>query len=107
VFATLVAVTVTVVELLMLAGAVYRPDALTVPVPTGLIVQLTDALLVFVTVAFSCCVWPPYNVAVIGLTLTAIGGSRVIVAEAVAAVFAWLVAITVTVVALPMLAGAV
>jgi hypothetical protein len=59
VFARLVAVTVTLVALLMLAGAVYRPDALTVPVPAGLTVQVTDVLLVFVTVTINCCVCPP------------------------------------------------
>jgi hypothetical protein len=59
-----------------------------VPVPAGEIVQVTPVLLVLVTVAVNCWVWPPYNVAVVGLTLTAIGGSRVMVAEAVAEVFA-------------------
>ena len=106
-FAWLVAVTVTVVVLVMLAGAVYRPVELTVPVPTGLILQVTAVLLVFVTVAVNCCVWPPYNVAVAGLTLTATGGDNVTVAEADFDVFAWLVAVTVTVIALLMLAGAV
>jgi hypothetical protein len=43
----------------------------------------------------------------VGLTLTAIGGDNVMVAEADFDVFAWLVAVTVTVVALEMLAGAV
>jgi hypothetical protein len=46
-------------------------------------------------------------VAVAGLTLTLIGGVNVTVAEAVAAVFAWLVAVTVMVCCVPMLAGAV
>jgi hypothetical protein len=78
-----------------------------VPIPAGEVVHVTVTLLVFVTVAFSCCVWPPYNVAVVGLTLTAIGGSSVIVAEADFVVSAWLVAVTVTIVTLLMLAGAV
>jgi cellobiose-specific phosphotransferase system component IIC len=107
VFAWLVAVTVTVVALATLAGAVYRPVELTVPVPTGLILQVRAVLLVFVTVAVNCCVWPPYNVAVAGLTITATGGDNVTVAEADFDVFAWLVAVTVTVVAPLMLAGAV
>ena len=58
------------------------------PVPAGLIVQVTAVLLVFVTVAVNCCVWLPYKVAVVGLTVTATGGESVIVAAAVADVFA-------------------
>jgi hypothetical protein len=77
------------------------------PVPAGLIVQVTAVLLVLVTVAVSCCVWPPYKVAVVGLTLMAIGGDSVIVPEAATEEFAWLVAVTVTVSAAAMLAGAV
>jgi hypothetical protein len=76
-------------------------------VPAGEIVQVTVVLLVLITVAVSCWVWPPYKVSVVGLTLTAIGGDNVMVAEADFDVFAWLVAVTVTVVALEMLAGAV
>jgi len=50
-----------------------------------------------VTVAVSCCVWPPYNVAVAGLTLTVTGGYSVTVADPDFDVSAWLVAVTVTV----------
>jgi hypothetical protein len=48
--ARLMAVTVTVWELVVEAGAVYRPEALIVPT-TGLIDQATAVLLVLVTVA--------------------------------------------------------
>jgi len=43
----------------MVAGAVYRPDELIVPVPAGLIVQVTAVLLVLATVAVNCWVCPP------------------------------------------------
>jgi hypothetical protein len=59
VFAWLVAVTVTVCCVEMVAGAVYKPDELIVPVPAGLIVQVTAVLLVLVTVAVNCCACPP------------------------------------------------
>jgi hypothetical protein len=81
VFATLVAVTVAVVWLLMLAGAVYRPVELTVPVPAGLMLQITAVFPVLVTVAVNCCAWPPYKVAVAGLTPTVTGGYSVTVAD--------------------------
>jgi len=48
--ATLVAVTVTVWELVIEAGAVYKPAALMLPT-TGLIDQVTAVLPVLVTVA--------------------------------------------------------
>ena len=54
--ARLVAVTVTVCAEVLVAGAVYRPEGLTVPVPAGEIVQFTAVLLVLVTVTVSCCV---------------------------------------------------
>jgi hypothetical protein len=56
--AWLVAVTVTVSAVVMLAGAVYRPVELIVPAPAGEIVQVTAALLVFTALAENCCVWP-------------------------------------------------
>jgi hypothetical protein len=56
--AWLVAVTLTVCCFMMLAGAVYRPEALIEPVPEGLIVQLTAVFEVFATLAANCCVWP-------------------------------------------------
>jgi hypothetical protein len=53
--ATLVAVTVTVWELVIEPGAVYRPAALMLPT-TGLIDHVTAVLLVPVTVAAKLCV---------------------------------------------------
>ena len=47
----------------MLAGAVYKPVALTVPAPTGLTVQFTLAV-----VAVNCCVCKTPKVAVCGVT---------------------------------------
>ena len=52
--AWLVAVMVTVCCDVMLAGAVYSPDELTVPMPAGLIAQLTAVLLAFATVTENC-----------------------------------------------------
>jgi hypothetical protein len=57
-FAWLVAVTVTVCAVAMLAGAVYSPVELMVPNPAGEIVQVSAVLLVFTTLAENCCVWP-------------------------------------------------
>jgi hypothetical protein len=54
VFAWLVALTVTVCCVEIVAGAVYRPDELIVPVPVGLMVQVTAVLVVLVTVAVNC-----------------------------------------------------
>jgi len=73
--ARLVAVTVTVCAVVMVAGAVYRPDVLIDPTPTGLIDQVTALLVVLVTVAVSCAVWPLFSAVVAGLTLTATGGA--------------------------------
>ena len=67
----LVAVTVTVWAVVMLAGAVYRPEALTVPAPAGLIVHVT-AVSALLVVAVNCCVWPAYSKLVEGETLTVI-----------------------------------
>jgi len=53
--------------------------------------------MLFATVAVNVCVCPPYRVIVLGVTLTETGGDSVIVAVPVAEVFAWLVAVTVTV----------
>ena len=38
----------------IVAGAVYNPDELIVPVPAGLIDQVTAVLVVLVTVAVNC-----------------------------------------------------
>lgn len=73
--ARLVAVTVTVCAVVMVAGAVYRSDVLIEPTPTGLIDHVTALLAVLVTVAVSCAVWPLFSVMVAGLTLTATGGA--------------------------------
>lgn len=59
------------------------------------------------TVGVNCCVWPPPRAAVGGATDTVIGGASVIVAVANLVVSAWLVAVTVTVCCVVMLAGAV
>ena len=52
--ATLVAVTVTICCCVMLAGAVYKPPALSAPIPEGLTDQVTLWLLPPETVAENC-----------------------------------------------------
>jgi hypothetical protein len=94
--AWLVTVMVTVSAVVIVAGAVYRPDALSVPVPAGLILQFTDVLLLFATLAVNCCFWPPLSVATVGVKLTETGAS-VSVAMADLVGSAWLVAVIVTV----------
>jgi hypothetical protein len=91
----------------MVAGAVYRPPLLMLPVPAGLMDQVTAVLLVLVTVAENCCVWLAYNAAVAGVRLTVILGVKLSVADADFVVSAWLVAVTVTFCCVAMLAGAV
>lgn len=103
--ATLVAVTVTVCCAVTLAGAVYKPLALTVPVPAGLIDHVTVAGLSPVTVAVNCCVAPCNRVAVAGEMVT--GGFNVTVAVALFVLSATLVALTVTVCCVVTVAGAV
>ncbi len=66
---TLVAVTVTVCCVLITVGAVYNPALLTVPVPLGLIVQVTAVLGALVTVPVNCWVCPDDRAAVPGVTL--------------------------------------
>ncbi len=70
---TLVAVTVTVCNEVILEGAVYNPAVLIVPT-AGLTDQTTPAV-EFVTVAVICCVWPAVRVAETGVTETAMGGT--------------------------------
>jgi hypothetical protein len=70
----LVAVTVTVCEDVTVAGAVYRPLALMVPVPVGLRVQFIVTGEPF-TVPVNCCVWLAYSAAVAGVTATPFGPS--------------------------------
>jgi hypothetical protein len=79
--AWLVAVIVTDSCVEIVAGAEYRPDELIVPVPAGLIVQVTAVLLVLFTIAVNCRVCPLFRVALGGVMLTATGGIRVTVAE--------------------------
>jgi hypothetical protein len=55
--AWLVAVRITVCGLPEV-GAVYSPVESTIPIPTGLIVQVTAVLLLLDTLAKNCCVWP-------------------------------------------------
>ena len=103
--AALVAVTVTFVPLVTL-GAVNRPPVETVPADDA---QVTAVLLVPCTVAANCCVLPEVNVVELGETLTLIPeveGLTAMVALAFFDVFALLVAVTVTLVAVPTL-GAV
>lgn len=73
--ARLVAVTVTFCAVVMAVGAVYRPEVLIGPTPTGLIDHVTALLAVLVTVAVSCTVWPLFIAMVAGLTPTATGGA--------------------------------
>ena len=56
--AWLAAVIITLSCLVMLAGAVYRPEELIVPLPDGVMDQVTAVLLVFATVAVNCWVCP-------------------------------------------------
>src|SRR4051794_26833374 len=95
--AWLVAVTVTVCWVVMLAGAVYRPVLLMLPT-FGPIDQVTAVLALPVTVAVNCWVCPAFSVAVAGATETetVTVGVRVTVAVADLVLSAWLVAGTVT-----------
>lgn len=73
--AWLVAVIVTVCCVAILAGAVYRPAALSVPAPIGLIDQVTPGVQPPITEAENCCVCPPRSVVLDGETVTATGGN--------------------------------
>ena len=88
---------VTVCCAVIVAGAVYTPEALTLPVPDGLIDQVTAEFEVLVSVAVNCAVCEEMSVMFAGLTLTEIGGLSVTVAEALLVLSAVLVAVTVTV----------
>jgi hypothetical protein len=77
------------------------------PTPAGLMDQVTPLLVALVTVAVSCAVCPLFSAAVAGVTLTAIEGSSVIVVDENAVGSDRLVAVTVTVCAEVMIAGAV
>src|ERR1041385_8521754 len=69
---TLVAVTVTVCCVVMVAGDVYSPVAEMEPV-LGFKLQITDVSTAPVTVALNCCDSETDNVAVGGLTFTVTG----------------------------------
>ncbi len=66
------------------------------PVPAGLIVQVTLVLLALATVAVNCCVWEAKSVAELGFNVTETGGFTVIVTLALLVVSAVLVAVIVT-----------
>jgi len=73
----------------------------------GLTDHVTAVFDVFVTVAENCCVWDAESVAANGLTVTAIDGYTVTAADPDFVPSATLVAVTVTVCWVVMLAGAV
>ena len=60
----------TCIELVMVAGAAYRPLLDMVPTSGGLSDQITPVLLAPVTVAVNCCVCPAISVPVGGDTVT-------------------------------------
>jgi hypothetical protein len=93
--ATLRAVTVTVCDVGILDGAVYRPAEEIVPTD-GLMDQAAAALLVPKTVAVNCCVPEGVKLTVDGLRDTVTAWRRVITAVAVFEGSAMLVAIIVT-----------
>jgi hypothetical protein len=72
VWATLVAVTVTVCCAVIVAGAVYSPAGVIVPAPVGTL-QVTPVVLVPVTVAVNWVVCPCPSVAIGGFTVTTTG----------------------------------
>src|SRR5579872_1346529 len=93
--ATLVAVMVTVCTLEIGAGAVYRPVKEIDPI-VGLMLHVTEVLLLFVTVAVNCWICESNRLIVFGATLTTIGTS-VIAALADLVLSTALVAVMVTV----------
>jgi hypothetical protein len=105
--ATLVAVTVSTCVEVTDAGAVYKPVASSVPIPAGATDHVTEVLLLNVTVAVNCCACPPESVDTPGVTLIGAEGSSVRMTDADWVVFAWLVAVTVTVSVAATVAGAV
>ena len=93
--ATLWAVIVTVCDVRILDGAVYRPAGEIVPTD-GLIDQFTAVLLVPKTVAVNCCVPEGAKLTVDGLRSTVTNWINVITAVAVLEGSAMLVAVIVT-----------
>ena len=104
--AALVAVTVTVCALEIEAGAVYRPVFETVPT-AGFKDQVTAVFDDPLTVAVNCWVWDAVRDTVNGVRETVTGGVRAMVALADLVESAALVAVTVTVCAPEIEAGAV
>jgi hypothetical protein len=89
-----VAVTVRVCGLVILLGAVYRPLVEREPT-AGLIVHVTGAFVVPVTLAVNCCVCELDRLAAAGLTDTDTGATRLTVALANLVESARLIAVTV------------
>src|SRR5258708_38504778 len=75
--AALVAVIVTGVLAVIVAGAVYPPAAETLPVPFGVTIHVTPIFHVPETVALSCCCSDGPSVAVAGVTETVTMGVSV------------------------------
>jgi hypothetical protein len=98
--------TVTICGALTAVGATYRPLELIVPT-AGEIDQVTDLLDVPATVAVNCCDWPAFSLAVGGVMVTLMIGTRVRIAFAVALDIAILVATTSTVCGVSSTLGAV
>src|ERR1041385_1872483 len=74
----LVAVTVTVLDVVMTAGAVYSPLAASI-VPAPLTLQVTPVWLIPKTCAVNCCDCPAFRVTVAGLIwMVKLGGWSVI-----------------------------
>ena len=103
--ATLWAVTVTVCDVRILDGAVYRPAKEIVPTD-GLIDQVTAVLLAPETVAVNGCVPEGARLTVDGLRDTVIAWGSVITAVAVFEGFAMLAAVMVTLLVVGAVLGA-
>lgn len=106
-----IAVTVTVPPVGTVAGAVYKPDVLTVPTVelppvTPFTCQVTAVFVALLTVAVNCCVFPVCTLAVGGAMLTLTAAVTVIPALDVLVVSAIEVAFRVTVEGVGILAGA-
>jgi hypothetical protein len=103
--ATLVTLTATVCCAEMMAGAVYRPDGLTVPIADGT-AQIKPVLTAPLSSAVNCCVWLERSVAEVG-EISSVTGISVTAAVALRVGPIWLVAVTVTVCGSEIVAGAV
>jgi hypothetical protein len=106
--ATLLAVIVRVCCVAILLGAVYSPPAVRLPIPVGLTLHVTLVFADPVTVALNCCDPLAFKDTAAGITVTDTGGGfNVIVAAALLVLSPTLVAVTLTVCCVAMLAGAV